>query len=351
MRHFLAFTVALVALLAAPAWACVGIYPPVGHIESDTSDPSTGHLQDGVGFISSTTTISTIMGMACPNHVYASQAEADLAGITYEIWLAEDLNGDGLVNVMDDLTAMVQGFSFWTLKVHVVCDGAPGHVPGWDGHEANLLQGGATISVKAGRAYMAKLRIYDTVGNTNTEVGGSDVWHTSDTDSYLSRDGDAAQGLSDNEVLWFRVPSRPPPNVGGAAGIATTTSTTTSSTSTTTTTTGTGSTSTSTTTTTTLPANPSYVVVNSGGNMYTADGDYVLYGSWNGEPYYKKITGTAWFIYYSAGNSWELSPQLMMGYSHPPGVGKENSTSPPAMPLGVWTGYGADAVTVSAWTP
>ena len=291
MKRVLGLTLALIALLAAPAWACVGIYPPVGHIESDTSDLSTGHLQDGMGFISSTSTISTILGMACPNHVYASQAEADTAGLTYEIWLAEDLNGDGRINVMDDLTAVVQGFSLWTLGIHVVCDGSPGHVPGWDGHEANLLQGGVTISVVAGRAYVAKLRIYDTVGNTNTEVGGSDVWYTSGAESYIDRNGTVSQGLDDNEVLWIRVPVKPPPNVGGGIGTlpANTTTSTTPSTTTSTTTTlpgATTTTSTTTTTTTTLPPGDP-ALLSTGAGLEQCNGNYYELGTYAGQPSYK----------------------------------------------------------------
>lgn len=76
-----------------------------------------------------------------------------------------------------------------------------------DGTEGDILQG-ETITTKEGCSYLLKLRVIDAVGNTNTEVGGSDVFHSYGSSSYCGQDGDVAQGLEDDEVLWIRVNRR-----------------------------------------------------------------------------------------------------------------------------------------------
>ncbi len=282
----LAISVALTTciLVATVTLAWVGVYPPVGHIESDIPNASYGYYQDGVGFVSSTAALDTVMGMV-DNHSMSSQAAADAVGLVYEIYLVEDRNGDGVFNAYDDTPAQT-----WTLAIRVVCDGLPGHAIGWDGNEGNLLQAGSTIALNAGRCYLLKLRVVDGTGNTSTEVGGSDVWYTSGASSYLSRDGDAAQALSDNEVLWIRVPMKPPPNVGGGIGTLPTntdTSTTTSNTTTSTTTTlpGVTTTTTSTTTTTLPPGDPA--LLSTGAGMEQCNGNYYELGTYAGQPSYK----------------------------------------------------------------
>ncbi len=101
----------------------------------------------------------------------------------------------------------------WDRVAYGDVDGSPIDTVGWDssetgaddGTEGDVLQG-ETITVVAGRSYLLKLRIKDTSGNTNNEDGGSvDRWYSYGPDSYTDVDGDAGQGLEDDEVLWIRI--------------------------------------------------------------------------------------------------------------------------------------------------
>lgn len=110
----------------------------------------------------------------------------------------------------------VTAIQMWENAQDITCDGSPDHAIGWDasgtgvddGTEGNLIQG-SDVSLTEGRAYMMKLRVIDAHGNTNTEVGGIDTFYSYGTDSYIDEDGDATQGLADNEVWRFRVNAPP----------------------------------------------------------------------------------------------------------------------------------------------
>jgi len=108
----------------------------------------------------------------------------------------------------------------WDCVYRVVCDGSPYHAIGWnastptadDGTEGNLLQAGP-ITVEYGKHYLFKIRVADGTGNTNTEVGGMDVFHTFGPASYITMPPPnstfTAQGLANNAVLSLRVNALP----------------------------------------------------------------------------------------------------------------------------------------------
>lgn len=113
------------------------------------------------------------------------------------------------------LTAVaVTAVMAWDRVASADVDGSPINATGYDatyqqddGTEGDILQG-ETITVKEGCSYLLKLRVIDAAGNTNTEVAAADVFYTHGSNSYCDKDGDAAQGLEDDEVLWIRVNRR-----------------------------------------------------------------------------------------------------------------------------------------------
>jgi len=80
-----------------------------------------------------------------------------------------------------------------------------------DGTEGDLLQddGVDDVPVSEGTAYLFKLHVIDSVGNTNTEVGGVDQLESYGPDCYLDGDGDAGQGLEGDEVWNARINAKP----------------------------------------------------------------------------------------------------------------------------------------------
>jgi len=111
----------------------------------------------------------------------------------------------------------VTAVNAWENAASYTCDGSPDNTIGWDattptaddGTEGNLLQGGDTITVVAGRYYLMKLRVVDGSGNTNTEVDDADVFESYGPSAYLDEDGDATQGLEDDEVWQLRINKKP----------------------------------------------------------------------------------------------------------------------------------------------
>jgi len=106
----------------------------------------------------------------------------------------------------------------WELVCDVTTDGTPYNAIGYDasgvdlddGTEGDMVQAGALdITVVEGRAYLIKIRVTDSSGNTNNEVVGVDKFNSHGEACYLDEDGDAAQGLEDDEVLRFRVNKKP----------------------------------------------------------------------------------------------------------------------------------------------
>ncbi len=121
------------------------------------------------------------------------------------------------VNETSDATHVVDkplaGANVWEQVVSASVDGFPVDAVGWDssapgaddGTEGDVLQG-ETITVVAGRSYLLKLRVIDSNGNTNNEDGGEvDRLFSYGPDSYMDADGDAGQGLEDDEVLWIKI--------------------------------------------------------------------------------------------------------------------------------------------------
>ena len=114
-----------------------------------------------------------------------------------------------------DAVTAINMWEPWTGTI--TCDGSPDHAIGWDatygsddGTEGDLIQQAsqdfdADAGLVAGRSYLVKIRVVDGSGNTNTEVGGVDKFYDYGQDSYVDLNGDAAQGLEDDEVLWIRV--------------------------------------------------------------------------------------------------------------------------------------------------
>lgn len=81
-----------------------------------------------------------------------------------------------------------------------------------DGTEGELLQdaGVDDIPISEGTAYLYKIHITDSEGNTNTEVGDVDKLYSYGADCYIdSSAGDAGQGLAANETWAPRANSLP----------------------------------------------------------------------------------------------------------------------------------------------
>ena len=113
----------------------------------------------------------------------------------------------------DSVTAV----NAWELVHSLTTDGSPYNAVGYDattqgsddGTEGDLLQGSLVIVVVEGRWYLAKIHIVDDNGNTNTEVEGVDKLFSYGEDCYLDGNGDAGQGLEDDEVVNLRVNMKP----------------------------------------------------------------------------------------------------------------------------------------------
>ena len=156
----------------------------------------------------------------------------------YFIKITDSVNGDELLKVSakaeETFTVTSRGYNetsaaahddgrsvsrvqTWELLAIYTTDGSPYAAIGFDssgvglddGTEGDLLQGVTSMSVVSGEYWLLKLRVIDASGNTNTEVAAVDKFYTYGASCYLDGDGDAAQGLEDDEVVNFAIGRTP----------------------------------------------------------------------------------------------------------------------------------------------